>query len=169
MKSILIRALFASMIILTTFSCQEDEDEPIVTQTQDVSGQWEFVINPDSVYQDTTLIKGHRETDFEVYSATAKELYLYQSGNEIVGYMGPVKMSGNINGNQLTLKLYDHQDGQYQPEPPVNEMTYVSDMILQLDGYHMMEGTGSYQPCPTYPNLNRYQPEERYGTGQLGR
>ena len=66
-----------------------------------------------------------------------------------------MKITGTINGNQVVLNVYEHPDGNYVKERPLNEMVHFSDMTLQLNEDMTMEGTGIYQPSIVYPYLTQ--------------
>jgi hypothetical protein len=143
------------ILVGIAISCKDDSDGTVAPISQDISGQWQFILIPDQVYQDTTLINGQRGTDFEVYSSSTDEVFLKQTGNQVTGSLGPLKITGTINGNQVVLNVYEHPDGNYVKERPLNEMVHFSDMTLQLNEDMTMEGTGIYQPSIVYPYLTQ--------------
>jgi len=164
MGNLPVKIMLFSLFMVFSFSCKDNKDDDNLTQVpNDVTGQWEFIITPDHIYQDTDLIKGHRASDFEVYSSITDEVYLYQSGENILGFTGPCKLSGRITGKQVTLNVLIDPDGKYLPERPIEEMNQLSIINLLLDDYHMMQGTGTYMPYETYPPIvnNTYKVKAR--------
>jgi len=155
MKKFIKKTCFISLILVMSVSCKHDNNGTEYSTAQNVSGQWSFVLIPDKVYQDTALIKNHRGTDFEVYSSSSDEVYLQQSNDQILGSFGPLKVSGTVKGNQVSLKFYDHPDGEFVRERTIDEMIYLSDVALTLDSYGNMEGNGTYQPSKIYPDITK--------------
>ena len=150
------RLILILFLVSIVFSCKDDDNNEPTPDKSGISGQWEFTLTPDQNYMDTTEIKGHTAAEFDVYSSVNEEVYLYQddAGN-ILGFSGPHKLLGTITGNKISLIVYNHPEGNYLPERPVEEMTQFSRMELTLDGYGMMEGTGSYLPYETFPNITQ--------------
>jgi hypothetical protein len=126
--------------------------------TFNLSGRWSFVLIPDTVYQDTSLIKGFRGSDFEAWSATQEDLFLYQSGSSVTGFSGPLKYTGTVSGNKVTLKVYDQPEGKLKMESPVEEMVHVSDIVLTIHANMTLSGSGSYKENLQYP----YMPKDTY-------
>jgi len=153
MKHIIAKLLTVVLLIAMTFSCKNNSDGITPLASNNISGQWSFILIPDQVYYDTALLKDHRGTDFDVYSATQNDIYLYQYGSAITGVSGPLKYTGTISGNQVILKVYDQPQGKLHMETPVEQMVYISDITLTLNADMTMTGNGKYQNCLYYPYL----------------
>jgi hypothetical protein len=153
MKKFITRFMSVVLLLTTTFSCKNKSHDTTPVTSNDISGQWSFILIPDQVYYDTTLLKGHRGTDFESYSATQDEIFLHQTGSSISGFSGPLKYTGIITGDQVSLKVYDQPQGKFHMETPVEEMVYVSDITLTLNADMTMTGAGTYQNYVLYPYL----------------
>ena len=158
MKTTLINLFSVMLLLALTLSCKDKSNDPVSVAGSDISGQWSFILIPDKVYSDTALLKGHRGSDFEAYSATQDGIWLQQSGAEVTGFGGPLKYAGTISGNQVTLRVYDPPEGRFHPETPVGEMVYVSDITLTLSNNMTMTGSGTYRNVTPYP----YQPLNTY-------
>lgn len=153
MKTFITRLMFVVLLLTMTFSCKNKSEDTTPVTSNDISGQWSFILVPDKVYNDTDLVKGHRGSDFEAYSATQDEIYLQQSGSAISGFSGPVKYAGTISGNQVSLKVYDQPQGKLHIENSVEDMVYISDIILTLNADMSMTGSGTYRNYDLYPYL----------------
>jgi len=143
------------LIIVFAIGCKEDDDNSVsVSPVTDISGLWEFTISPDVVFLDTNTHHGYAASDFECYPAVHEEVYLYtNSSGNILGYAGTFRLTGKITGNAITLNVYAHPDGPYEKERPLDELILMSNMILTLDDYEMMKGTGSYIEDPYFIDL----------------
>ena len=147
------RIMLIILLMGIVFSCKDNDNEVIIIE-KNISGQWEFTITPDQVYQDTTEIHGHTAAEYEMYSSVNEEVYLYQDGTgKLLGFSGPFKLSGTITGNKISLSVFVHPDGSYLAERPIEEMNQFSEMELTLDDYGMMEGTGGFLPYGIFPNI----------------
>jgi hypothetical protein len=151
MRNHLAKILLIVLLVSMAASCRNDDNGDVTPVIRDITGQWTFILIPGQVYRDTTLIHGQRGTDFEVYSSSSDEVYLQQTGNQVSGYLGPLKIAGTVIGSQVNLRFYEQPEGTYVKERPVEEMVYFSDMTLQLNEDMTMEGTGTYQTSLVYP------------------
>jgi len=153
MKKTLLRAMLTILLLAPVISCNHDDDTVITPLSQDISGQWNFILSPGQVYNDTTLINGKRGSDFEVYASSYDEVYLNQTGTLVTGSFGPMQLVGTVNGNQVTIQVYDHPQGKYVKDRPRSEMVYLSDFNLQINQDRTLSGTGTYQPSQVYPDM----------------
>lgn len=157
--------LLAVLFLMTFSTCQKDDDEDkeVVTKTN-ISGQWEFILIPDVSVPDTTLIKGLTGADFEEVVCINDEVFLYQDENgNIKGFAGPIKLSGILDGKNISLHVYDNPNGKYNPARPLEDMKLFSNMTLVLDDFGLITGNGTYEEDPENPNIinNTYKVEAR--------
>ncbi|NOR87654.1 MAG: hypothetical protein GQ527_08605 [Bacteroidales bacterium] len=146
---------FLGLIILSsllTNSCEKDEEN---TEEQEdhytISGMWEFTLSPDNSRQDTSLIKGIRGSDEEEYPAVINEIYLYEnSDGSIIGDHGLLSFQGHRTNNLVELKVFSRKNGDYHPNPELEEMDHISTMNLSIDEYGIMNGNGIYLENPDY-------------------
>jgi len=160
-----IKCLLVFLLVISMISCKDNnDDENVSAVVKNVSGEWEFILVPDHVFQDTVVIKGLSDEDFEVYPSVLNQVYLYQDANgDLLGFAGPCKLKGNITGAKVILEVYVNPDGEYQPELPVENMALFSEMELIVDNYGIMEGSGVYLSYPEYPYMtnNTYKVNAR--------
>ena len=152
MKKLSLLILFVFVVL---FSCKDDDNNDNITFDQkDISGQWEFSLIPDEIFPDTTVYHGQSPADYEFYSSVNEEVYLYQDdkGN-VIGFSGTFKLSGKLAGNMLSLDIFVNPDGLFIPERPIDEMIKMSEMILTINDFGMMEGSGSYLEDPYFNDL----------------
>ena len=159
------RNVLILLLVIITFSCKDkdDNDATLITQPN-ISGQWEFILTPDVTVPDTTLVKGYTGADFEEYACINDEVFLYQDENgNIKGFAGPLKLSGKLDGKNISLHVFINPNGEYDPVRPLVEMERFSNMTLILDDFGLMAGGGTFEEYPEYPNIvnNTYKVEAR--------
>ena len=119
MRNHLAKILLIVLLVSMAASCRNDDNGDVAPVIRDITGQWTFILIPGQVYRDTSLIHGQRGTDFEVYSSSSDEVYLQQTGNQVSGYLGPLKIAGTVIGSQVNLRFYEQPEGTYVKERPV--------------------------------------------------
>ena len=143
MKKLSLLLLF---VLVTLFACKDDDDDAeLIPVNNDISGLWEFTLSPDEIFLDTSVHHGNSPADYDFYSSINEEVYLYQDeiGN-VIGFSGTFKFSGKLTGKMLDLDVYVNPDGLLVQERPIDEMIKMSEMILTINDFGMMEGSGSY-------------------------
>lgn len=143
------------LVVVAVSSCKNKSDDPQPVSSVNLSGKWSFVLIPDGVYNDTALIKGYRGSDFDAWSSTQDEMFLYQSGSSITGFSGPLKYAGTVSGNQVNLKVYDQPEGKLKMETSIEEMVHVSDISMTVGDGMTLTGSGTYQENLQYPYMPR--------------
>ena len=119
-----------------------------------INGRYEFSLIPENSFQDTTLIKGMRGTDYPEYSTTYDDFYLYEDGEgNVIGHYRTWKINGSRSGQNLTLDLYVHPQGPVNIEIPIDSMHKFSTMDLIINEYGNLEGDGMYYTYEYYPQL----------------
>ncbi|MCF8227807.1 MAG: hypothetical protein K9G58_09925 [Bacteroidales bacterium] len=147
---------FTSLVlVMLCLSCDKNkEDSELIIYNEDVTGCWEFTLSPGELYFDTAIVKGHSSCDFEYYASVNDQVYLYQNKQgALIGYSGPFRLSGFVNGKNIILDVYDHPNGNYIAGRPVDEMFKYSKMELSLDDFGLMSGTGTYYANEGYPDI----------------
>ncbi len=127
---------FISVFIF--FSCSDNPDTVNTSTASGLSGQWEFTNTPLNVYYDTTVIKGYRDSDFPVESSTNNEVYLYQSGNQLLGQAGLFQLRGTVT-DSIRISIYEPVEGRYGQD---TAMLKSSEMTLALNQFGFLEGSG---------------------------
>lgn len=160
-----IRIILILFLVSIVFSCKDkDENNDVYPVENDISGQWEFILAPDVIVPDTTHVKEYTGADFEEYASINDEVFLYQDekGN-IKGFAGPFKLSGKLDGKNISLHVFINPDGEYNPVRPLEEMELLFNMTLVLDDFGFMTGNGTYEEYLEYPNIinNTYIVEAR--------
>lgn len=147
-KNVMFKTLL--ILILITFVSCDKIAKFIYPCDSNISGKYEFTLVPENSFQDTTLIKGSRGTDFPEYNSTYDDIYLYEDGKgNVTGYFKMWKISGIKSGQNLTLDLYDHTDGPVNLGLPVDSMHKFSTMNLTINEYGNLEGDGMYHNIRT--------------------
>lgn len=162
-QKIAISFLIAALVMMTFSTCNKDDDDN-TQHSENVSGKWEFILAPDVIVPDTTIAHGYTGTDFEEYASINDEVFLYQDENgNIKGFAGAFKLTGKLDGKNLSLQVYINPDGEYDPMRPIEEMGKFSIMTLVLNDFGLMAGTGTYEENPEFPNIenNTYLVEAR--------
>ncbi len=141
--------IIITSLILTILSCEK------VTKylTDDkISGKYEFTLTPVNSFQDTTMIKGKRGTDYPEYSVAYDDVYLYEDDDRnIIGNCKTWKLKGTRDGQNVTLDLYIHPQGTVDMEEPIENMQKFSTMTLTINDFGNLDGDGMYYPYEYYP------------------
>jgi len=155
MKTNRLNVIASMLLVILCLSCDNSNNEENVTiYNKDVTGRWEFTLSPGELCLDTAIVKGHSSSDFEYYASVNDDVYLYQNNQgELIGYSGPFRLAGYVNGKKITLDVYDHPDGKYIEDRPVEEMAKYARMKLFVDDFGLMSGTGTYYPNEYYPDI----------------
>ena len=153
-KSILILTIFT---LLFSLSCQKDKKETEPTEDKwNVSGEWEFILSPDNSFQDTTTIKGIKGSEQEEYATTIEKIFLYQNkSGEIRGDNAFFYFTGSISNKELELKVFNRRNGEYKPDEETSNLDHISTMLLKIDDFGQMSGTGTYLNNPDYDNAEQ--------------
>jgi hypothetical protein len=152
--NIIVFGLILLLILGTFISCEKTTEYVCCPDTTSINGRYEFTLVPGISFQDTTLIKGKRGTDFPEYSATYDDVYMYEDGEgNVIGNSKTWKISGSRSGQDLTLDLYVHPQGPINIEIPVDSMYKFSTMNLIINEYGNLEGDGIYYTYEYYPEL----------------
>ena len=143
--------IIVTSLILTILSCEK------VTKylTDDkLNGKYTFTLTGLESYQDTTLIKGMRGTDFPEYSTTYEDFYLYEDdeGN-VCGNCKMWKLNGQRDGEDVVLNLYINPQGTIYNDPPIDSMYLFSTMNLTVNDFGNLEGEGYYHAYEYYPEI----------------
>lgn len=147
--------ILISLVLIIVTSCKNNNDDEITpVKNINISGQWEFILSSDEVVADTTHAHGYTGADFSESASVNEEVYLYENSNgEITGFCGPFKLTGNINGSQVTLNVFINPDGDVDPVLPVENMVLFSKLSLKIDAYGFMSGTGTYEAYAEFPAI----------------
>ena len=129
---------FILLISFVFVSCSDNQDITNSNDAVGLSGQWEFINTPLNVYYDTTLINGYRDSDFTVEPSTNNEVYLYQSGNQLIGYSGLFQLRGTVT-DSIRLSVFEPVEGRYGED---TAMLKSSEMTLWQNQFGFLEGTG---------------------------
>lgn len=143
------------LLILVAFvSCEKTTEYVCCPDSSIINGKYEFTLVPENSFQDTTLIKGMRGTDFPEYSTTYDDVYLYEDGEgNVIGNCKTWKISGTKSGQYLTLDLYVHPEGSINMEILVDSMHQFTTMNLIINEYGNLEGEGMYYAYEYYQQL----------------
>ena len=142
------------LILVALVSCEKTTEYVCCPDSSSINGKYEFTLVPENSFQDTTLIKGMRGTDYPEYKSTYDDVYLYEDGEgNVTGYCKMWKISGTKSGQNLTLDLYVHPEGLVNTEIPVDSMHQFTTMNLTINEYGNLEGDGMYYEYEHYPQL----------------
>ena len=142
------------LTLVALVSCEKTTEYVCCPDSSSINGRYEFTLVPENSFQDTTLIKGKRGTDFPEYSTTYDDVYLYEDeeGN-VIGNCRTWKITGTKSGQYLTLDLYVHPQGPVNTEILVENMHRFTTMNLMINKYGNLEGDGMYYAYEYYPEL----------------
>lgn len=133
-----------ALVILPLNSCKNDEENENPVNGS-LSGEWAFEINPDSSFQDTSVVEGTLAGDFGESGSSYQQIFLYEDeeGN-IYGEMWGYKLSGKRNINEVELDLFAYPDGPLDESVPVGSMKPYAKMKLTINQFGLMNGHGDY-------------------------
>ena len=143
------------LLILVAFaSCEKTTEYVCCPDSSSINGRYAFTLVPENSFQDTTLLKGKRGTDFPEYSATYDDVYLYEDGEgNVIGNCKTWKITGTKSDQNLILDLYVHPQGPINMEILVDSMHKFTTMNLIINEYGNLEGDGMYYAYEYYPQL----------------
>ena len=140
------------LILVAFLSCEKSTE--CCPEDDSINGRYEFTLVPQNSFQDTTLIKGMRGTDFPEYSITYDDVYLYEDGEgNVIGNCKTWKISGTKSGQYLTLDLHVHPQGPVNTVVLIDSMHHFTTMNLIINEYGNLEGDGMYYEYEHYPEI----------------
>lgn len=125
-------------VIIGFYSCSDDDDTTTSAVTSGLDGQWLFTMSPLNVYHDTTVVKGFTDADFTVDPSINDEVFLYQAGNDVIGFAGPFEFRGTLT-DSLRLDIFEPAEGPYGAD---TSMIKSAEMSLALDAFGFLNGNG---------------------------
>ncbi len=150
----IINIIFTIVVIALVFQLLSCEKVTKYLQDDKISGKYAFTLTGVNSYQDTTMIKGMRGTDYPEYSTTYEDVFLYEDGDgNIVGNCKLWKLQGTRDGQDVELDLYIHPQGTVNLEESIDNMQKFTTMNLTLDDFGNLEGDGMYYPYEYYPEI----------------